>query len=344
MRRTLPLMTLFALAALGCGVATSTKMTPTKAGRPTVAFVTNNSCEFWTIAQCGTDKAAKDFDVEVLFKRPAVGTAAEQKEIVDVLLNMKVQALAVSVNDPVNQKEYFDGIAARVPFITQDNDIPGGKQLCYVGTDNYQAGLAVGKLVKEALPNGGKVVIFVGNLESLNPQERRQGVLDELAGAKKASTAPGTVLGKYTFVNTYTDQADPLKAKENVVDALTKLTGEPDVAMVGLWGYNPPAIYQACKDKNLLGKVKIIGFDEDLVTLGGIAEGHIIGTVVQNPFEFGYQSVKMMTMLAKGDKSRLPADGKLAVPHRVITKTGGEGRMAVDVFKKELTELTKSKS
>ena len=111
--------------------------------------------------------------------------------------------------------------------------------------------------------------------------------------------------------------------------------------MVGLWGYNPPAIYQACQEKNLLGKVKIVAFDEAEATLQGIAEGHITGSIVQNPYEFGYQSVKMMTMLAKGDKSRLPADGKLPIPHRVITKTGGEGRMAVDVFTKELDLLTK---
>ena len=39
------------------------------------------------------------------------------------------------------------------------------------------------------------------------------------------------------------------------------------------------------------GKVKIVGFDEDQQTLKGISEGVIDGTVVQQPFEFGYQSM-----------------------------------------------------
>ena len=115
--------------------------------------------------------------------------------------------------------------------------------------------------------------------------------------------------------------------------------GEKDLCFVGLWAYNPPAILSAVKDKDLLGKVKIVGFDENDATLQGIADGHIYGTIVQNPFEFGYQSVRLMASLAKGDKSVLPKDGILYVPHRVISKEGGNDRVAVEKFRKELNEL-----
>lgn len=116
------------------------------------------------------------------------------------------------------------------------------------------------------------------------------------------------------------------------------------VGGIGLWAYNPPAIVTAVKDKvkdKVIepGQVKIVGFDEDPVTLDGIADGTVHGTVVQDPFNFGYQAVKIMAALAKDDRSVLPPGGILDVPHRVITKNGGAGRLPVAEFRAELNKL-----
>ena len=50
----------------------------------------------------------------------------------------------------------------------------------YIGMDNYKAGRMCGELVKEALPDGGNVMLFIGRLEQDNSKYRRQGVIDEL--------------------------------------------------------------------------------------------------------------------------------------------------------------------
>jgi ribose transport system substrate-binding protein len=160
---------------------------PAEGKRIKVGFVTNNTEEFWTIAEAGTRKAAHDFDVEVLFRRPRTPDANGQKEIIDDLLTSGVQAIAVSVIDPENQVDYLNKIADKVPLITQDNDAPKTRRRCYIGTDNYTAGRAVGKLVKKAMPDGGALAIFVGQPDPLNAKQRRQGVLDELAGEKDAA-------------------------------------------------------------------------------------------------------------------------------------------------------------
>lgn len=172
--------------------AAGAQAAPPPAGddRIKVGFVSNNEAEFWTIAEAGTRKAAEELGVEVLFRRPKQPTAAAQKEIIEDLLNRGVQAIAISVIDPVNQKDYLNQIADRVPLITQDNDAPDTRRKCYIGTDNYEAGKAVGKLVKEVMPDGGTIAIFVGQPDPLNAQQRRQGVLDELAGQKDASGKP----------------------------------------------------------------------------------------------------------------------------------------------------------
>jgi ribose transport system substrate-binding protein len=296
-----------------------------------VAVVTNNPDPFWNIVEAGARKAEKEFDVEVLFQRPAQGDAGLQKEIIDTLLTKGINGVALSVLNPEGQTDYLNKVAEKVPLITQDNDAPNSKRLCYIGTDNYLAGKAVGTLIKEALPNGGKVAIFVGSIDPLNAQQRQQGILDELAGMKDAK---GTTYGKYKLLGTFTDEADKKRAKDNATDVLTKNPDAADLCLAGLWNSNPPACLQAVleryKDK---APVKIVGFDENPETLKGIADGHIYGTVVQQPFLFGYESVKVLAKVAQGDKSVLPANGINAVPHKIIKKDN------VDAFTKELAEL-----
>lgn len=291
-------------------------------GKPRVAFVSNNAETFWNIAQKGAEKAADEYNVELFFQKPD-GDVPEQKEKIDQVLNQGVKAIAISVIDPEKQNDYLKAISKKVALLTQDNDAPDSGRLCYIGTDNYEAGRSAGALVKQALPEGGTVAIFVGQLSALNARQRRQGVVDELAGRKDAPTEDGAALGKYKLYKTYTDRPGGVeKAKANAVQAITDLRDDPNVCLVGLWAYNPPNILSAVKDQGKLGKIKIVGFDEDTATLDGIKAGDIYGTIVQQPFEFGYQSVKLMSQIIKGDKSGIPADGIFYVPHLAVTKDG----------------------
>jgi ribose transport system substrate-binding protein len=291
----------------------------TRDTRPRVGFVTNNAEEFWLIAEAGSKQASKEFDVNCLFRRPQAGTADQQKTLIDDLLTQKVKAIAISVNNPKDQHDYLNSIADKVPLITQDNDAPDTKRVCYIGTDNYAAGEAAGKLVKEVLPNGGTVAIFVGMPDALNAQERTQGVLDALAGHKDAKSSD---LGKFKLhgEKPYYDYVKTDKAKQNAADVLTALKNEENVCLVGLWAYNPPAILSAVRQEGKLGKVKIVAFDEMDDTLRGIEADEIFATVVQQPYKFGYESVKMMAHLIKGDQSLVPANKILYIPHRVIRR------------------------
>lgn len=314
--------------------------------RTKVAFVTNNPETFWTFAERGCAKAEKDFGVEVVFRKPE-GDAANQTRIIDDLLNEDIKAMAVSVINPKGQTQHLKEVATKLPLITQDNDAPNCGRLCYIGTNNYKAGRAVGRLVAEVMPEGGTLAIFVGQTEPLNARQRRQGLLDELAGAPEPEDInelkngeDGKMYGKYRLHRTYTDQPiGTQKATENAADALTDLDGEKNLCFIGLWAYNPPAILSAVKDKDKLGQVKIIGFDENEATVQGIIDGHIYATVVQNPFDFGYHAVRIMASLAKGDRSVLPKEGILYFPHRIITKDGGKDRIAASDFLKEIREL-----
>ena len=338
MSRTPPSLSLIALAAIcltGCPApenkgknSGSGKDMPGPSGGIKVAFVSNNAAEFWTLAEAGARKGEKESGVQVIFKRPQDGTAATQKQIIEDLLAQGIKAIAISVIDPKNQTDFINEIAARVPVICVDNDASGSKRRCYMGTANLQAGRSAGKMVLEAMPEGGKVAIFVGQLDPINAQERRQGVIDVLEGLETSTALRNCpddkMYGKYKVVGTYTDGVNEAKAKDNAADVLTKNQNEPNLCLVGLWAYNPPAILGAAADAKRVGKIKIVGFDEDNTTLEGIKKGEIHGTVVQQPFEFGYQSVIMMSKIAKGGEVSVPSNGIIDIPHKEIRKDNAQ--------------------
>lgn len=154
------------------------------AGKPKVAFVSNNAEQFWTFAERGAEKAAVEFGVQLVFKKPTDNSAKVQREIIQDLINSGFKGIAVSPNDSQNSAKFFkDEVVPKVVLVMTDNDLPDPTaRKCYIGTHNYRAGRAAGELVKKALPKGGEIAIFVGQMDSQNAIERRQGVLDVLAG------------------------------------------------------------------------------------------------------------------------------------------------------------------
>jgi ribose transport system substrate-binding protein len=284
-----------------------------------LAFITNNAADFWTIARKGTEKAdAALADVAVEF-RLGDGTAAAQKRILDDLLAKGVDGIAISPVDPANQTAMLNDAAKQALVFTHDSDAPDSKRECYVGTDNVAAGRQAGELIKEALPQGGPIAIFVGKLDARNAQERLQGIKETIAGSA------------ITILDVRTDDTDQVRAKANVAEMLVS---HPEVsALVGLWSYNGPAILNAVRDAGKVGQVKIVAFDEDDETLTGVKSGAIVGTVVQQPFEFGFQSITLLEKALAGDRSGIPAGRQLFIPTKVIRQSN------VEEFKATLAQL-----
>ena len=308
--------------------------------KPKIAYITNGIDPFWNTAAAGVKAGAKEFDADAEVHMPAKGLV-DQKRIIEGLLAGGIDGIAISPVDAKNEVDLINQACAVTKVITHDSDAPDSKRLCFVGMDNYKAGRAAGKLVKEAIPNGGKVMLFVGRLEQLNAQQRRQGIIDELLDKPEQSLAnlnvdpPGKVLSgaKYTVLDTRTDNFQYDRAKANAEDAIASV---PDLAcMVGLFGYNPPSCLEALKGAKKNGQIKLVAFDEHNSTLQGIIDGDIQGTVSQQPYYYGYHSVRILAGLARGDQSVLPKSGFLEVPIVQVRK---------DNVEKFWTELKKLQS
>lgn len=285
--------------------------------KPALAFVVNAASDFWKLAEAGVKAAQAELPgYDLQFRYPAQGTAALQNALMDDLVAAGADAIMISSADPKNSIGAFNRIAAQVPLFTTDSDAPASKRIAYLGSSNTDAGVQAGEIARAAMPKGGKCMGFVGFLGADNAVER-------IAGFRKAVKGSGIEL-----VDVRGDDVDFARARSNVDDVLA---ASPDITcMVGFYSYNPPKIYEALQAAGKLGKIQVIAFDEDPVTLGAVREGKFAGTVVQDPYQWGYQGMKLMAAYLKGDKSQVPANGLIIVPTKKIDKGN------VDAFAAEL--------
>ncbi len=293
----------------GCGSGPKQENPSVK--RLKIAIVTNNSSDWWAIARKGGDDAAKELgNVDLDFRMLPEGTAAAQRALIDDLLARGVDGVMVSPLDVENQQDMLNSVAARTLLFTLGADAPRSNRVMYVGSDDTDAGKMAGESVKKALPGGGKIMVFVGRSDAQNAVERLNGLKKGIEG------------GNIEIIDVRTDEADSAKAKMNAADTFTKY---PDIAgMVGLWSYNTPAIVNAAKDAGKLGKVKIVGFDEDDQTLQAVKDGSVFATVAQQPYGFTKDAVIRIVTILRGDISTIPTDKKAIFPTQIVDRSNVE--------------------
>lgn len=285
--------------------------------KPQLAFVVNAASDFWKLAEAGVAAAQKELpDHDLQFRYPAQGTAALQNALMDDLVAAGTDAIMISSVDPKNSTDAFNRVAAQVPLFTTDSDAPQSNRIAYIGSSNTLAGKQAGEEMVKALPGGGKCMGFVGFLDADNARERIDGFRAAVEGHN------------IELVDVRGDDVDFARARSNVDDVLA---ANPDITcMVGFYSYNPPKIYEALQAAGKLGQITVVAFDEDPITLGAVREGSFVSTIVQDPYQWGYQGMKLMAAYLAGDKSGVPADGLIIIPTQVVNAGN------VDAFEAEL--------
>ena len=306
-----------AMAGFAVALAAAMAVGATAQEKKTLAFVVNGASDFWKLAEAGVRKAQGELpNYDLQFKYPEQAAAAIQQRLMDDLVAAGVDSIMVSAVDPKTSTEALNRVGGQVPLFTTDSDAPDSNRIAYIGSSNTDAGKQAGEIALKAMPDGGKCIGFVGLPGADNARERIEGMKETLKGSK------------VELIDVRGDDIDQTRAKRNVEDALA---ANPDIdCFVGFYSYNPPRIYEVLKESGKLGQVKVIAFDEDPITLGGVREGTIAGTVVQQPFEWGYQGMKLMAKYLEGDKSVIPDNKLIIVPTKIIDKSN------VDAFEAEL--------
>jgi ribose transport system substrate-binding protein len=297
----------FLLILLAAGLVRPAAQAATNDKPLKVAILANSASDFWTYVRAGAEKAVKESgNVQVDVRLVPDGTPAEQTRIFDDLVVRGVDAIAISPIDSVNQTQMINRGAAKTLVTTTDSDAAKSNRAFYVGTDNVAAGRQAGELIKKTIPQGGKIMLFVGKKDAQNARERIEGIKEVLKGSN------------ITLLDVRTDDTDRVRAKQNVADTLVKY---PDIAcLVGIWSYNGPAIVNGLKESGKAGSIKAVTFDEEDDTLQGIKDGVVEATVVQNPYEFGHKSVLLIAEKLRGKNPDIPENKEVIVPTRALTK------------------------
>ncbi|MCA9220488.1 MAG: substrate-binding domain-containing protein, partial [Planctomycetales bacterium] len=131
---------------------------------------------------------------------------------------------------------------------------------------------------------------FVGDLGVANAVERMSGVIE---GVDDDS--------KYVELARLSDGGDRTKARKNVEDLLNQHS-ECEM-LVGIWAYNTPQIVNVVDDRMIREKTKVICFDAAQDAINGMGQGKVDVMVVQNPYQMGFDGVKLMHALATDDQT-----------------------------------------
>lgn len=303
------ILTLWILAlGQGCDNKGGETATGAEQKKLKLAFIANTPDDFWSVVRMGCDTATRELgNVDLYFRVPASATVAAQQELMNSLIADGVDGIAVSPLDAQNQTDFLNGVATNALLVCVDSDAENSKRVCFIGIDNVAAGKQSANLLKAALPNGGKIVLLVSSLNAQNIKDRIEGIQAGLAGTG------------IQIVDTLADGAKSDVAQKNADKALAKY---PDLAGIDcLNGYQGPAILTAVRSAGKAGQVKIVCFDDSNDTLDGIAAGDIYGSIVQMPYNFGYQTILRMGKYLRGDKTQL-AEGKILLHSKTLTKDG----------------------
>ena len=238
---------------------------------------------FWQTVKAGADAAGREENVEIIWQGPAKETDyMEQINIVQNQITAGVDGIVLAATDAEGLvKPVKDALARHIPVVTIDSGLKkdDDPSLAFVATDNVAGGRKAAGELARLVGGKGKVGILPFIKGAGSSDQREQGFTEEI---KKY---PGITLVPVL----YTD-GDPQKALDQTINMLT---ASPDLA--GIFAANEPngiGAANALKQKNLIGKVKLVAFDASPEQLKALEAGIVQALVVQDPFQMGYQGVK----------------------------------------------------
>ncbi len=310
-----------------------------------IIILTNGNSPFWDAAASGAEKAAKDLKLKdanlvLEFQRGDFGVSPQVDKLKNYTNATDVAAVGISVTDansPAIADEMQTLKNAGIKVITIDSDVDRQNyrdaRFAYIGTDNIVAGRELGKASRAIAAEGGEYATFVGIKGADNAKERIRGFGE---GAGDA----------FTQKENMGDGGDRSTARSNVRDALDR---NPDInVLVGIWSYNTPAIVDIVEELGNREQVKIFGFDAEPPAIKAMDEGMLDVMVVQNPYQMGYQGVRLMKAMVEEDQAaidemlpdRSSPNGDLYSTGLKVIVPNNEERLTPDLFEPTTELLT----
>ncbi len=253
--------------------------------------------EFWKSVHAGALKAAKELDVDIVWKGPQTeNDRSGQIAEVENFVNRGVSAIVLApLDDSALRKPVAAAVARKIPVVIFDSALKSDDFTSFVATDNFKGGRLAGEHLAKLLGGKGRVALLRYMEGSASTAEREAGFLE---AAKQGGLE---IVSDSQYAGATSDTAQ--KAAENLLTSLK--TAEGGLKADGLFCPNESSTFgmlRALQGAKLAGKVKFAGFDSSEKIVAALKAGELHGTVLQNPVRMGYLGVKTAVEHLRGVK------------------------------------------
>jgi ribose transport system substrate-binding protein len=281
-----PLLLLLAIIAAACSSPDRATTTGSDRAEPRtrIAVIPKGTThEFWKSVHAGAVKAARELDVDVIWKGPVKeDDRDEQIKVMETFLAQGVDGIVLApLDDRALTPVVRDARARRIPVAIIDSALESQDYVSFIATDNERAGELAAERLGTLLGGRGDVVVLRLAEGSASTTAREKGFLETLA-----AKYPGLrVVSSNRYGGVTTESA--YAASENLLSAYDSVQGVFCPNESTTFG-----MLRALDAAGRTGKVRFVGFDASQKLVDALREGKIDGLVVQNPFRMGELGVR----------------------------------------------------
>lgn len=267
--------------------------------RPIVAVIPKGTThEFWKSVHAGAVKAARELDIEVIWKGPLKEDDREaQIAVVEDFITRGVAGIVLAPLDDMALRGPVQSAARQgIPVVVIDSALNSEAQISFVATDNYLGGRLAGDHLAGLLNQKGKVMMLRYQEGSASTMNREKGFVDALSAYPNIELVSSNQYGGATTESAH-------RASENMLAPLK--IDENRLSVDGIFCPNESTTFgmlRALQNSGFAGKVFFVGFDSSVKLVEALDRDEIHGLVVQNPFRMGYLGVKTLIQHINDEK------------------------------------------
>jgi rhamnose transport system substrate-binding protein len=287
------------MSLAGCGEKTAVE--PEKPARTRIGLVAKSLGNgFFDAVHKGAREAAKELDAEVIFTGPTTPTAEGQIEVLSALIAQRVDAIAVSANDPDALVPTLRKALDRgIKVVSYDSAVAAEGRIAHLApSSDQQIGETVVALAAELSPQvNGKAKGRFAVVSATPTSTNQNSWLVEMR--KALAKYPGLTMVSVVYGDDVSDKS--------YREATAVLQQYPDLAvLVSISSVGIVASARAVEDKGLTGKVKVTGLGLPSELIGYVEKGVVPKFAIWNPVDLGYSIMQIATRLARGDDPHHP--------------------------------------
>lgn len=248
--------------------------------------------DFWHNVNNGVLSAATEYNVTVTFEGPEnEENYYAQNSLIENAVKNGADAIVLSAIDYNNSVATVNAaVREGVKVIAIDSDVNSDAVSLFIGTDNIAAGKEAGKAAVDGFSADSEIIIGLVNYNANtdNGNQREKGFREYIGTVSNARIAAS--------VTAESNEKSATAAAEKLLKQNPRIN-----VIVGFNEWMTLGVGNAVKNLGLSKKVRSVGFDSNLISVGMLETGEMDALIVQNPFAIGYLGIEKAAALISGE-------------------------------------------